>query len=269
MEFIVPKSETPKTDKIALIDADYIKYLVTNDMFKDFKAESRVIFKNPVHHYTQERLDNIFSSFEAKGYLFCFSGPSVNTFRCAVSFDKPYKGNRTYVENYENELADKMEVVDYIKNRYPSLIYNDLEADDLLCMLQDDETFIYSNDKDLKQIAGTHWDIKEHKFVQITEAEAFEFLMKQIVTGDSVDNITGLYGYGDVKSEKLLTDIPVKHMPNKVLTEYIKNHGFFNGIDMFVETWNLIRLRNNRGTNFLSKYKGAFDVLRMLKNQKL
>lgn len=267
MEIIIPKQESPEINKIALIDADYLKYLVVHDMLKDIKMKNAVVFKNPVHHYTQQRIDNILGSFNAKGYLFCFSGPSDNTFRCSVSFEKKYKGNRSYVENYENELEDKLEVINYIKDRYPSLIYNDLEADDLLSMLQDEDTFVYSNDKDLLQIPGTHWDIKEEKFIEISKQDALTFLMEQMIVGDSTDNITGIKGSGPVAATKLLNEVPVKRQVYSVMEEYTRKYGLFNGIDCFVESWNLLKLRSNRGDYFLSKYKGAFDVLRMLKNQ--
>jgi 5'-3' exonuclease len=266
IEFLVPFNKAEDVDKIALIDADYIKYLVTNDIFKDIKTKRAVIYKNPIHHYTQRRIDNIINSFNAKGYLFCFSGPSDNTFRCSVSFDKKYKGNRSYVENYENELQDKIEVVKYIRARYPSVKYNDLEADDLLCMLQDESTFIYSNDKDLLQIPGIHWDIKKGVFLEVSNEDAMMFLMKQMLTGDTVDNISGLKGCGEVGATKLLTDVSVKNQPFTILMEYMKKHGAFNGIDSFVEAWNLLKLRGNRGDFFLSKYKGAFDTLRLIKN---
>lgn len=267
MDFTVPVKKAPDTDKVCLIDADYIKYLVVNDMLKDIKAKNAVVFKNPIHHYTQQRVDNILNSFNAKGYLFCFSGPSDNTFRCSVSFDKKYKGNRSYVENYENELQDKLEVVKYIRERYPSAMYDDLEADDLLSMLQDEDTFIYSNDKDLLQIPGMHWDIRKGVFIEQSKTDAFAFLMKQMLTGDNVDNITGLMSCGPVGADKLLTNIPVLQQPFKILSAYMRKHGAFQGIDCFVEAWNLLKLRDNRGDFFLSKYKGAFDTLRLIKNQ--
>jgi len=264
-EFLVPFDKAPDVDKIALIDADYIKYLVANDILKDLKSKTAIIYKNPVHHYTQIRVDRIINSFTAKGYLFCFSGPSDNTFRCSVSFDRKYK-DRDYSESYEKELEDKTEVVKYIRDRYPSVKYNDLEADDLLSMLQNDDTFIYSNDKDLLQVPGLHWNIKTKSFFEVSKSDGLDFLMTQMLLGDSGDSIAGLKGCGEVGAKKLLMDIQVKDKPFKVLLEYMKKHGMVNGIDCFVEAWNLLKLRNGRGDFFISKYKGAFDTLRLIKN---
>jgi 5'-3' exonuclease len=205
---------------------------------------------------------------EAKGFIFCFSGVSSNTFRNCVAFDKKYKGGRDYTPLYDKQEEDKIAVIKYIRDRYPSLLFKDLEADDVLSFLQDDDTFIYSKDKDLLQIPGTHYDIKQDQFIEIPETYAFTFLMKQMVTGDSVDNITGLKGWGPVKCDELLTNVPVHKMPEVILMEYMKKFGMFNGIDTFVETWNLVKLRGNRGEFFLQKYQSAFDLKRMLKNMK-
>lgn len=266
IDFQVPFYKAPDIDKVVLIDADFIKYHVVSFMLKDIKSKHAIVYTNPVHHYTKMLIDNILKCFNAKGYLFCFSGPSDNTFRCNVSFDKKYKGNRSYEEKYPEELNDKVEVVKYIRDRYPSVKYNDLEADDLLCMLQDEDTLIYSYDKDLLQIPGMHWDIKKKEFINVSNEDAALFLMRQMLTGDSVDNISGLKGCGPKGCDKILTGVSVKNQAFTIMLEYMKVHGLINGIDSFVEAWNLLKLRNNRGDFFLSKYKGAFDTLRLIKN---
>ena len=88
-----------------------------------------------------------------------------------------------------------------------------------------------------------------------------------MITGDSVDNITGLKGVGEKGCNDLLTNKPVLTMHQVVMQAYVKKYGLWNGIDSFCETWNLVRLRNKRGDYFLSRYKSAFDLLRMIKTQ--
>jgi len=144
-------------------------------------------------------------------------------------------------------------------------LFKDLEADDVISMLQDDETFVYSKDKDLLQIPGTHFNLKTGLFYEITKEQGMRFLLYQLLEGDSVDNIVGLKSYGKVTIEKLLTNVPTKNVPFKVLLEFMKKKGMSEGIDCFVEAWLLLRLRTNRGEYFLSNYKSAFDLLRMLK----
>ena len=263
--FQVPGTITLTTDKIGLIDADFLKYLVIHDINKDIKNQNAHIHKDPVLVYTKERVNSILTKFDCKGLIFCFSGVSDETFRNCIAWDRKYKGNRSYEPLYEGQEADKLAVIKYVKDRFPTLLFRNLEADDVLSMLQDDETFIFSKDKDLLQIPGTHYDIKREKFIERTGAECFEFLMKQMIEGDTVDNITGLKGCGPAKSSALLTNHNTKTLHQVVLNEYVVRNGLFNGIDMFAEAWNLLRMRNNRGDHFISQYKGAFDLLRMIK----
>src|SRR5690606_35472816 len=109
---------------------------------------------------------DIFSQFKAKDYIFCFSAPSKSVFRSIIASDKAYKGNRKKVEDayyYEGKFEDMAYVFEYVSNRYQTLYFNDLEADDILSMLQDeDATFIFSHDKDLKQVPGAHWDMNAY-----------------------------------------------------------------------------------------------------------
>jgi len=263
---ITPETVKLKTDKIALIDADFIKYFVCNAIKKDIENKRAYIFEDTAKKYTQEYINMILDSFECPGYIFCFSGNSSNTFRSAVAFEKKYKGTRTYEPLYDGELQDKTTSIRYIRDRYPTLLYRDLEADDILSMLQDDETFIYSRDKDLLQIPGTHYSLETGQFVEMTKEHSFQFLMKQMITGDVVDNIPGIVGIGEVGAEKILTNVKGTEALMAVLKAYFeKEKSLFNGIDAFVESWNLLRLRNKRGTYFQSRYQSAFDVLQMIK----
>lgn len=250
-------------DKIALIDADRYKHLVASTIGKELemnipRCNSRRI------ELIEERLSSIFSMYSAKGYIFCFSGKSYDTFRNHIGFERKYKGNRTDATPYEGKLDDMAYVVTYIQNQYPSLIFSDLEADDLVSMLQCEHTFVHSNDKDLNQIPGFHFDEDKYDLVQITEEQAFYNLCYQHIKGDSTDNIVGLFRYGDKKAKDIMDSVPLKQAPLRILQEYQKVHGLTNGTDMFCEMWMLVKLRKNRGEYFKSKYKQAFELLNQL-----
>lgn len=61
-------------------------------------------------------------------------------FRNGVAQCKKYKGTRADKVDpydYEGKWTDMASVVSFIAKRYPILVYDDLEADDLLSMLQD------------------------------------------------------------------------------------------------------------------------------------
>ena len=259
MSFIIPGIQPKVIDKIGLIDADCIKYRVISKLNPNLPPNFREIAE-----LTEFALAEFRDLFTAKAVLFCFSGSTTDNFRWEIAYDRMYKGKR---EGGNMSLV-KERIVKHIQQRQPSLLFNALEADDLLAMLQDEDTFIYSEDKDLLQVPGTHWNIKKKEFFEITPSDGFRFLMSQMILGDTVDNIAGLKGYGPAKCKDLLTDnTDTIQMPFNVLTEYIKVNGLVDGLDMFAENYNLLKLRDNRGEYFQEKFALAFATLESLKSE--
>ena len=156
------------------------------------------------------------------------------------------------------------EVVRVVMKTHPSLIFNDLEADDVICFLQSSDTFVYSNDKDLKQIPGLHFDFDKKDLVEISEEEAFRNLCYQMLVGDSTDCIPGLKRCGPKKAKEIMDSTLTKQLLNRILVEYQKQLGLTMGTDAFVETWNLVKLRPARGTYFLKKYESAKNLLEII-----
>jgi DNA polymerase-1 len=83
-----------------------------------------------------------------------------------------------------------------------------LEADDLIGMLVSSGMAIgVTIDKDLRQIPGWHWNPdKEDEPVEITQEEGDAFFYQQWLSGDSTDNIWGLWRVGPKKANKYLKD---------------------------------------------------------------
>ena len=145
-----------------------------------------------------------------------------------------------------------------------------MEADDVLSMLQREETFIYSKDKDLLQIPGTHFNIKESSLYEISEESAFRSLCYQMLVGDTTDNISGVPGIGPKKASDIINSIEnIKELPFEILRTY---HEKFNsitiGTDCFVEAWNLVKMRMSRGSYIREKYNQAFVTLDLFINKK-
>lgn len=256
---------TKKLNRIALIDADRLKYLVTYNIHKSI--ENNEIYPSTLEELCQERLESIFNWFEADGYIFCFSGKSYNTFRFGAAISKEYKGNRKSNMLYEEQGDDMMKVVKYIQKLYPSLIYSDLEADDILSFLHKEfkeDTFIYSNDKDLIQIPGFHFDEDKNDLIEISDQDAFRNLLGQVLQGDTTDNIPGLPQFGKKKVGTVLEETPVKQLPQVALRLFQKKFGLVKGLDLFVESYSLVKLRENHGKYFRSRYQSAFDLVRSM-----
>jgi 5'-3' exonuclease len=67
------------------------------------------------------------------------------------------------------------------------------------------EPVICSIDKDLHQITGTHYNFVKDEWTRVFPEEGEHFFWKQVLTGDVVDNIKGIYGIGPKRAEKILS----------------------------------------------------------------
>ena len=89
-----------------------------------------------------------------------------------------------------------------------------MEADDLLGIAQSASlkastmdnpgTIICSIDKDLDQIPGWHYNFVDEKRYWIGEYDGLHNFYKQLICGDTTDNIVGIPGKGSALSSKVL-----------------------------------------------------------------
>ena len=255
---------------VALVDADFLKYLVLYDIEKMYKAglDPKVgIPEKTIHQLVETRIKRVkdATKLRTKAYVFLFSGKTRNNYRALIAAVKKYKGTRKYVEKVKDESIYRNIVEEYVKDNYTYFRYEENEADDLAVMAHNDGTYIYSYDKDLRNSPGVHFDIKEGKFFKVGKTEGFKSLLIQSMTGDSVDNIAGIEGIGKVSANKLLADIEEpKLMLEAVISKYIDTYGVKGGLDRFVEMYSLVNMRDNRGAWTKEKYKDYFDCIEEL-----
>jgi hypothetical protein len=106
-----------------------------------------------------------------------------------------YKALRKYaIKHMGAVLCDYMEADDMLNIRA-----NELTA-------QDKEWVIVTQDKDLKQVPGWHYDWKKKTLFEVSRDEARLLLYTQVLTGDSVDSIPGCPKIGPAKAKKALKD---------------------------------------------------------------
>lgn len=259
-----------KTGKIALYDTDYLKYILTSRLYKARENGEYSTFDDKGRNFVDGMIEDIVGDILYKiqdPIIFCFSGKSFSTFRNSVSFEKKYKGNRegkTDPYFYEEKMDDMNRLVSYFNQKTTSLLFTDLEADDILSALQDENTYIVSKDKDLKQVAGFHYDFDSNTIYEIPQEMAFHSLCLQLLTGDTVDNITGLKGVGEKTAAKILDGISNSQKIPKILFTYQEKFGMIKGTDAFAENWMLIKMRENRGNYFIEKYKKMFDLKELI-----
>lgn len=253
-----------KFDRLALVDADFIKYLVCSDIKGYIKRNgyhpSEKIGESYLYKFVNDRLKKtFFDRFDCKGFMFCFSGASNNTFRYKVGFTKEYKGSRsTTEEQYDGFYIDLASVISVVAQHHNVYVHEEYEADDIVSVLQNEHTFIYSEDKDVNQVPGMHYDKEKNALREFTENECRYSLCLQLLMGDSTDNIPGIQGVGEGTAVKLLEGVSYNNRIPKVLDVYMEKYGQVEGMDRFAESWMLVKMRIPRGGYEAEKLKAAY-----------
>lgn len=144
-------------------------------------------------------IDDLVSASGCDKHILCFTDRTqVNFRKTLVSHE--YKANR---KDTRKPLAlSSLEAYAYANHRtakYPSL-----EADDVIGILATKykNCVVYSEDKDLNQIPGLHFDGTE--LYRVTPEDGYEFFMSQVITGDATDGYKGCPGAGPAAAKKLL-----------------------------------------------------------------
>ena len=130
---------------------------------------------------------------------------------CVIAFTDKKNFRKDVAPYYKANRKDtrKPMLLDYAKKymslQYNTIMYRNLEADDVLGILgtKNRDTIIWSEDKDLLTIPAKHWINGE--VVEITEAEANYQFLYQTLIGDSTDNYKGCPTIGPKTANKILS----------------------------------------------------------------
>ena len=137
-------------------------------------------------------------------------GKYKNIFRNHVAVTRPYKGTRQGKEAPPFLKEAKEYVLSKATEGLNVHLATNMEAEDAVLTRANeigiDNVVISCIDKDLHQQHGRFYNYRTEETFDITEEEAHYNLYKQILTGDSVDNIPGLQGVGPKKAEAILED---------------------------------------------------------------
>jgi len=119
-----------------------------------------------------------------------------------------YKANRA---GTRKPMALKA-LLDYGIEKYNGFRKDELEADDVLGIWQTRSkpgtTVIVSGDKDMRTVPGLHYNPLKPKegVVKVSQEEADLIWMRQVLTGDTVDNIPGCPTFGPKTAAKVLPE---------------------------------------------------------------
>ena len=182
---------------IALLDADILCYRVgfaTNDDHENTAIETMAVFLEDLL---------MFDLIDCEEHELFLTG-KVN-YRNDIAVTVPYKGNRKDVKKPVHLPLLR----EYLQTAWGATVSDGQEADDDIAIRATelgDESIIVSIDKDFMQVPGWHYNFVKKVKKYVTPEEGLRFFYKQILTGDSADNIKGMHRVGDVRATKMLAD---------------------------------------------------------------
>lgn len=182
----------------ALIDLDPIPYAYGGLTFED----GSLMPDNLLQRKVDEKIKRIVERSGAEDWVGYITN-SPSNFRNDVATILPYKGNRAGAEKPAkwgflryyllSEYSDKVkEISGYEADDQLSIDQCTAEA----AQLEPGNTIICTIDKDLMMVPGWHYNWQHDEKSFVTEIEGLRFFYQQLLTGDSCDNIKGLYGVG-------------------------------------------------------------------------
>jgi len=188
----------------------------------------KVIEPEPLSHVIHNlrvQCQHIIDALSPIGYCkFYLTGK--DNFRDKIATIKPYKGNRPK----DSKPVFYEELRQYLVDEWQAEVIDGMEADDKIAMefTKDKKTQIVCGvDKDFLQIEDLRfYNIQKRELFCVDALKAKKNFWKQMLTGDVVDNISGVEGIGPKKAEKIID--PLKEeisMYNGGLSEYNKTYG--------------------------------------------
>lgn len=137
---------------------------------------------------------------------------SGSNFRFDVS--ATYKANRKVMRYPQGLMEIKLAMLE----KFPGMICEKYEADDKVVQLKQkhpEKYVLCAVDKDvLGAVAGKHYNYYKsalykikRKWVDVSDYDAFVWPYKQVLMGDTTDNIKGCPGIGKVKAAKALENV--------------------------------------------------------------
>lgn len=229
------ESDMSSNDKIILCDGDSIAYKAG---YCNSVSEMRQSINNMMYRIIRDCGSSKYELYIEEWR------EGKNLFRSSMTLEtKSYKGNR---KGSKPKLLNQAR--EYMKSTFNARVVKEYESEDLVLIrayeIGIDRCIVAYIDKDLEMYSDvTFYNYSKRFMMRLTPRQAATNMWKQVLTGDSTDNIPGLRGYGPVKAGKALQDVSIEDMPYTAAKHY-KDSG--QPYRYFIEQYNLIWIRNIR-----------------------
>lgn len=219
-----------------VIDGDIIAYRAAFASQDGTPTEARQKADDLIEYIWEKTLTIPFpSSDEYHVYL-----TGKGNFRTEIGKSAPYKGNR------KSERPIHLDCVrHHLMEKYPCTMSEGEEADDLIAIEATKlgpSTVIASIDKDFLQVPCKHFNFLKDEWKTVEPFDGLKFFYTQVLTGDAVDNIIGLYRVGPVKAGKILEHCETEQ---EMYEACIK--AYDGDVDRVIENARLLWLRRYEG----------------------
>ncbi len=139
-----------------------------------------------------------------------------NNYRKEVATIAEYKGNRKDAA----KPVHLEEIRKYLIEKHNAIVVDDMEADDALgieaSLVEEETTYVLASiDKDLDMIPCWHYNWRKDEAYEMSDPEALRFFYTQLLTGDSTDNIAGLFKLTGTKATKKFKQ-PLEEMNEEI-----------------------------------------------------
>jgi DNA polymerase-1 len=187
-----------KINKIAIIDGDIVAYRCAASANKPGDTAD----------VATERAYNLITQI--------MRGVDTNAFRILLSGKKNFRKAvySEYKQNRKEQVRPPFldEVKQCLKQDWNAEESDIYEADDLMAIYQGGQTVICTLDKDLLQVPGEHyrWEFsgpgwtKPELHQTVTELDGLRWFYRQMLIGDTSDNIKGVKKVGPVMSNRII-----------------------------------------------------------------
>lgn len=192
-------------------------------------------------------ITNIVRGSKCERFRVIMSGDT--NFRTDIATIKEYKANRKGTDKpvHYPMLRDWL-----LKQNYTIVTENE-EADDLLSRKMMEGFLGATIDKDLNNTPGWHYNFNKNEIYFIDDITAYKNFYKQMLTGDTADNIPGIRGIGPAKAGKLID--PCSHpseMEEAVHQAYCETYD--NPVEAMTEVGQLLWMRRKENEMWIPKY---------------
>lgn len=250
---------------VPLVDGDILTYRLGYAADAGAKKDSpegwmELDYLDWALHLVDNQMQAILDQFGGQGTSYLYLSGKTN-FRDDIATLAPYKGNRdpNKKPKYYKELRE------YMAQEWGAEVTEGIEADDALGTKQfshpDKSTVICTIDKDLNMIPGYHFNFVKGEFYDTKLMDANMFFLRQMLVGDSTDNIPGIRGIADKTARKLIPDGSTEEFALRCIGEQYRKCYKETAQEAAEEIARLLWIRRKDGQDpeFLSQIKAAIS----------